>query len=400
MPKKNLLFISASLYCGGAEKALISLLQSINYSKYNVDLFLFKHEGDFFADIPKEVKLLPEPTNTRFFDQSSIRALFLAIRQLNFKVFFAKMMHVYVYKRHKNGSIAEQYFWKYYQFCFKSIRKKYDVAIGFQEKNPIYFCVDKVKAKRKMGWIHTDLEKLQIDFKNEEYYFNALDNIVTVSDGLTERLRIKTPQFSNKICTIENIISSKVIFELASEQISLNFDSNYFNIIYVGRIAQEKGLFLGLEALNILIKKGCKVRWYLIGEGNKKEELLEEASDKDILENIFFLGLRNNPHPYVSKADCFLLPSYYEGKSISLEEAKILSKPIVVTNFSSAKDQIEDGYTGLIADMNPASIAVKLEQLIDDIDLRKGLIESLKNSVKGTEEEVSKFYDLINDEKC
>jgi glycosyltransferase involved in cell wall biosynthesis len=394
--KKNLLFIINNLNCGGAEKALVSLLQTIDYSKYAIDLFVFKHEGVFFENLPKEVVVLEEQTIVPYLYSSTKSAVLEALKSFNFRAIYLRIVLFVLSKKYKSGVLQEQYFWKYYAKALSKLEKEYDVAIGFQEKNPIYFCVDKVKAKSKIGWIHTDLENLQLDFDNDKYYFKKLNHIVTVSDGLTERLQSKLPEFSSKIITIENIISSKIITELSNEPINVNFDETYFNLIYVGRIAQEKGLFMGLEALKMLLEKGYKVNWYLIGDGNQKEALLNEAKRYGIENHLFFLGLKSNPYAYISKTTAFILPSFYEGKSISLEEAKLLHKPIVVTNFSSAKDQIKDGVTGLIADMDAISIAEKVEQLILNPSLQKDLSSNLKNTTFSTENEVTKFYNLIS----
>ena len=392
---KKILFVVNNLNCGGAEKALLSLLQTLDYSQVEVDLFVVKHEGVFFKSLPKEIKVLPEPKNIRFFYMSTIKSLFLSLVSLKFKVFYARIMLSLLAKKHKNGVVLEQYFWNYFSKIFTKLDDKYDVAIGFQEKTPIYFCIDKVNATKKIGWIHTDLEVLELDFNKDIEYFNKLDNIVTVSDGLTERLKLKLPQFKSKIATIENIISAKIISNLAKEIVAFNPDKNAFTIIFVGRIAKEKGLFLGLDAIEILINKNYKINWFLIGEGNMKEELRRQAIEKRIQNSIHFLGLKENPYPYLNKSDLFLLPSLFEGKSISLEEAKLLHKPIVITNFSSAKDQIEDGLNGFIAEMNSESIANAIEKLIVNKDLRDQFSTELAATTKGNESEITKFYQIL-----
>ncbi|WP_298392051.1 glycosyltransferase [Flavobacterium sp.] len=393
--KKSLLFVINNLNCGGAEKALVSLLQTIDYSKYAVDLFVFKHEGVFFENLPKEVCVLEEQKIVPYLYSSTTSAVLKALKSFNFRAIWLRLQLFLLSKKHQSGVAVEQYFWKYYAKGLSTLDKEYDVAIGFQEKNPIYFCVDKVKANIKIGWIHTDLVQLGLDFQHEQYYFDQLNHLVTVSEGLTDRLQQQQPQFQSKIITIENIISSKVLTDLSQEPTATTFDSNYFNIIYVGRIAKEKGLFMGLEALKILVEQGYAVRWYLIGEGNQKEQLLLDAARYGIASHLFFLGLKSNPYPYISKASAFLLPSFFEGKSISLEEAKLLHKPIVIADFSSAKDQIEHGVTGLIAAMNPTSIAEKLAQFITDERLRNEVSINLKNTTFGTENEVTKFYQLL-----
>lgn len=396
--KKNILFIINNLNVGGAEKALVSLLQTFDYNKYNVDLFVFNHEGIFFESIPKQVKILPPQKRVPYFYQSSLSALLLALKKFDYKAIYSKLMHIVLSKYYKSGVLVEQYFWKHYSVSLEKLEKKYDVAIGFQEKNPIYFCIDKVNATKKIGWIHTDLETLGIDFNHEKHYFNKLDKIVLVSQGLQQRLSKKLPQFALKIVSIENIISKKTIQHLAEQKTDFIFNQDTFNILFVGRIAQEKGLFLALDALEILVNKGYKINWYLIGEGNKKQELIAQATAKNILQNIHFLGLKNNPYPYIKQADMFILPSFYEGKSISLEEAKLLCKPIVITNFSSANDQIQDGKNGFIAQMNPQSIAQNIEKFLQNKELQNQFSLELFKSASGNEKEIEKLYQLIENE--
>lgn len=163
--RKSVLFIMNKLVCGGAEKSLISVLQSIDYSKYKVDLFLFKHEGIFLSKLPKEVNLLPEPENYKYFDMPFKKSLIELIKNKKYKIAYNRIVLGYLAKTEKNGALVEQRFWNYLARSIDEINKQYDVAIGFQEKNPIYYCVKKVKADRKIGWIHTDYNKLSFDSK-------------------------------------------------------------------------------------------------------------------------------------------------------------------------------------------------------------------------------------------
>ena len=153
---------------------------------------------------------------------------------------------------------------------------------------------------------------------------------------------------------------------------------------------------MAIDAIEILVKKNLKIKLCLVGEGNLKNELIKYAKQKNLENNIIFLGVQSNPYPLISQANVFLMSSFYEGKSIALEEAKILHKPIVITNFSSAKDQIKDNETGLIADMNAESIAEKLQYLYNDRALQEKLISHLKKEKLGNENEVEKLYQLIN----
>ncbi|ENQ3106081.1 glycosyltransferase [Bacillus cereus] len=395
--KKKLLFVMNNLTCGGAEKSLISLLETIDYSLYNVDLFLFKHEGIFINKLPKEVRLLQGPMNYKYFDMPIKKSLMELIKKRDFKTSFYRMVLGYLAKTENNGAIIEQKVWKYMSRSIDEINKEYDAVIGFQEKNPIYFCVDKVKANRKIGWIHTDYNKLGIDFRKEKVYFGQLDYIVTVSEELVNILKSNFPEYEEKFVCIHNIVSSKMIRKMSLEQVEFKTEGDKsISLISVGRLAKEKGLDISLEAVDRLVKKGYDIKWYLIGEGNVRKELERSIKERKLEERIILLGLKENPYPYIRQSDIYIQTSRYEGKSISIDEAKILAKPIVITNFETADNHIKNHIDGLIAEMDSISVADHLEKLINDEMLRRKFINSLTEEELGTEDEIGNLYKLIN----
>ncbi|MBT2709486.1 glycosyltransferase [Pseudomonas sp. ISL-84] len=394
--KRNILFVMNHLVCGGAEKSLLSLLEAMDYSKYNVDLYLFSHKGLFLNKIPKEVTLLPEPENYKYFNMAFKTATEELIKKRKINTAFNRSILGFLAKTEKNGAVMEQKFWRYLSKSINKIDKDYDIAIGFQEKNPIYFCVDHVKAKVKIGWIHTDYKKLGIDPEKDKTYFAELDYIVTVSEDLVHILKEQFPESKNKINFIYNIISSSAINKMSLEKVNLKtVNDSSTSIISVGRLAKEKGLDITLDAIDILVKKGYDIKWYLIGEGNVKSELEKSIKIRKLEERVVFLGMKENPYPYINIADIFIQSSRYEGKSISINEAKILGKPIVITNFDTAKSHIKDDYNGLIADMDSVSVANNIERLIKEDDLRKKFKINLEKEKLGTENEIEKLYELI-----
>lgn len=400
--KKNILFIINHLVCGGAEKSLISLLETLDYSKYNVDLFLFKHQGLFMNKLPKDVNLLPEPSNYKYFDMPIKSASIELLKNRDFKTAFNRGVLGYFAKTEHNGAIMEQKFWRFLATSINELSKQYDVAIGYQEKNPIYFCVDHVNAKTKIGWIHTDYNKLGISPEKDKKYFSKLDYLVTVSEDLVAILQAQFPENKAKIKCIHNIISSSMIHKMSLEQVEFKKeDDDSISLISVGRLAKEKGHDITLEALHILINKGYNLIWYVIGEGNVKPKLEKSIRENKLDDRVIFLGLKENPYSYIRKADIFVQTSRYEGKSISINEAKILAKPIVITDFETATSHIQHNYNGIIAEMDALSIANELERLILDEDVKNKLIINLKKEDLGTENEIDKLYELIeHNEVC
>ncbi|MDE5413796.1 glycosyltransferase [Alkalihalobacterium chitinilyticum] len=392
--KKDLLFILNNLNCGGAEKALISLLETIDYTRFNVDLFLFKHEGLFFNKIPQQVNIIKEPSNYSYFDMPIKKALLQSTKKGNLRLMWSRLQAGYIFKTEVNPARCEQKVWKYIQKNLDNLDKEYDVAIGYLEKNPIYFCLDNVKANLKLGFIHNDYDKLGMDPMIDNKYFNKLDKVITVSNECANVLKQRFPQYKEKVEVMYNIVSPSLIQKMSLQK--LDDPQDGIKIVSVGRLNKQKGFELAIDACEKLVHQGYQVRWDVVGEGQERSELEKLIKDKK-LENIFILhGLKENPYPYVRAADIYVQPSRFEGKSIAIDEAKILQKPIITTNFTTAKDQINHEETGLIVEMNGEAIAKGVQRLIDDKTLKNKLIKNLTQEKLGTEEEILKLYDIIN----
>jgi glycosyltransferase involved in cell wall biosynthesis len=391
--KKKLLFIMNSLTCGGAEKALVSLLQAIDYSKYEVDLYLFKHEGLFMGNIPKEVTLLSEPIAYRFFDMPFKDAVLRALKMGRFDIMMSRIFMTYIYKTENDPSVKEQKAWRYIAKCIKPINKKYDFAAGYLQRSPDYFCAEKVNAGKKAGFIHTDYGNINIDVAIDRQYLSKLDKIFTVSETCKINFLKKLPELQNKVEVMYNILSPKTIEDLALELIPVKGFGH--TIVSLGRLHPAKGYDLAIKACGILKNRGYKINWRIIGEGDERAKLEQLVKDEN-LENEFIInGVMSNPYPYVKDADVYVQTSRFEGKSIAIDEAKILGVPIVVTNFETAKDQISDGENGLITDMNPEAVAGAIEKLLTRSDLRNHFIQNLSQENLGNQDEMNKLYTFI-----
>lgn len=391
--KKQLLFVMNNLKVGGAEKALVSLLQTIDYDKHDVDLFLFEHDGLFLKSVPHQVNILPAPDNYRYFEMplgASVKALLLKGK---IGLALARIGFGYVYRTKKIGTQQEQFSWKYLRAAMPKLSKEYDAAIGYLEKRPNYFCIDQVDAKVKIGFIHNDYNKLQMDAGFDLPYFKQFDHIFTISEQCEAILKENFPSVADKFSIMYNIVSPAALRTLAETPI--DFPKRGVTLVTVGRLQPQKGFDMAVEALKILVDKGHDVYWYILGEGEQRAMLTEKAAALGLAERFVLLGIRENPYPYVKAADIYVQPSRFEGKSIAIDEAKILAKPIVVTNFPSVVDQIEDRRNGLIVGMTAEAIASGIEALIENPSLSQTLEANLSREKLGTEAEIQKLYDAI-----
>jgi glycosyltransferase involved in cell wall biosynthesis len=395
--KKKLLFIIPSLSAGGGEKSLVNLLSQIDFNRYKVDLFLFNHEGIFMEFVPKEVNIIPLPRLFQIFLNPLLTSVIKLLFKGEFSLLFSRILFAITNRRSENTSIREQRNWKHISKALEKLEGKYDTAIGFLEKSATYFCVDKVEAANKIGWIHIDYDQLGMDPLFDVHYFNNLNKLVTVSEECATILQNRFPCQSHKIEVVYNIVSPDIINNMANQvnNVFHKDTEDEITILSIGRLHYQKGFELAIESCKLLVRKGYKVRWYVIGEGTERKKLTNLIKKNGLEKNFLLLGLKPNPYPFIKQADIYAQTSKFEGKSIAVDEAKILCKPIIVTNYSTAMDQINDGRNGLIVEMDPHKIAKGIERLINDKTLRKQIIKNLSKEKIGTEEEINKLYEVI-----
>ena len=395
--KKKLLFIIPSLDAGGGEKSLVNLLNQIDYSKYEVDLFLFSHGGIFTKFLPNEVNILDLSKNYIDFMLPLRKSIINMLKRGKISLILNRLLFAYVNNTKQNLMNIEQYNWKYLSGSLDRLDNQYDVAIAFLEKTSIYYCVEKVNATKKFGFIHNDYDKMQMDSKVDINYFKKLDKILTVSEECLTVLKNRFPSEADKMDIMYNIVSPTMINKMANME-----NRDLFNrknkekiIVSIGRLHYQKGFELAIEACKKLVDNNYKVRWFVIGEGPERDNLARLIRENGLEDKFILLGLKSNPYPYIKQADIYAQTSRFEGKSIALDEAKILAKPIIITNYSTAKDQIDNGIDGIIVDMDSSSICKGIEKLINDIELNNEISSNLKKEKLGTESEINKLYSMI-----
>lgn len=393
--KKQILFVIPSLSAGGGEKSLVNLLHTIDFDRYQVDLVLLHKSGIFLKILAPQVNIVEMGGDYKIFQKGLGQSVKQALLQLKWKLATNRILFALKNKSEKNKAIAEQLGWKFMAASIKPLEKHYDAAIGFLEKSSIYFVVDKVKANNKIGFIHNDYEKLGLDAKLDKPYFSKLDALVTVSEACEKSLKRIFPEIEKNISVMYNIVSPKLIHDLADSEMPAEIKPNTLSLLSIGRLQAQKGFDMAIDACEILVRNGHDIKWYIIGEGEDRQKLQAKIDEKNLTSHLLLLGLRENPYPYLKHSLIYVQTSRYEGKSIAIDEAKIMAKPIVVTNFSTVNDQIQQDVNGIITDMDPQSIADGIQATITNIALRDRLSENLRKEDLSTESEIETLYNLI-----
>lgn len=392
--KKKLLFVIPSLDAGGAEKSLVNLLNVLDFSQYEVDLFLFSKKGLFLNQVPKEVNFVDGGIDFETFKKPLLKSVFSFLLKGKFELVKARFDFYKTNKNISNKAVAEQNSWKFMEKSLLKISKKYDAAIAYLEKSSVYFVAEKTRANKKLAWIHTDYETSGMNPDFDRSFFSQMNALITISENCKRSLQKHFQECRTEI--IENISSAKLIDKLSQEKIQIE-NTAPTKILSVARLSKEKGIDIAVETAKILKEKKLNFVWEIIGSGSEKENLEKQISELGLGNSFKLLGLKENPYPYLKNCDVYVQPSRCEGKSIAIDEALILKKLIVVTNFSTAKDQIADRKNGLIAEMNPQSLAEKILEIFNNSKLRSEILNYLNSKNYSNEWEIEKLYKLIND---
>ena len=392
---KRILFVIPSMRIGGAEKSLANLLNLIDLNEYDINLLMFKPEGDFLQQIPSGIHILKTDPSL-FYAYKCDKNVFsckAGIRSEILRIFSTGVCKILY------GNCARQKRWtKFYKTLLPKLDSEYDVAIGYLEGDASYYVIDKVNAKRKILWVHSNFENIK---KNEDAaaykeYFCKADKVVSISDKCVQVLQNNYPDMKNKFVFLTNLTSSIVLSNTAKADIDEVFSKDDFNIVSVGRLTEAKGFDMAIDALKILKDHKVPVHWWIIGDGELRKCLEKQAKDNSVEEYLTFLGFKANPYPYMNKADLIVQTSRWEGKSVVLDEAKILGKPILATDYATVKDQVENGKEGVIVEMDAESIAREIEHLVEDESVLNGIRNYLMARNYGNQSEIVKYYKLFD----
>lgn len=393
MQKKKILIAINSLHVGGAEKSLVSFLNELDYTKYEVDLQMFNLEGDFLCLLNGNVGVLDKLDFINFCNQTFIKQLF----SFKYKYLISRMKLSLDLRIKFNDKLHDsQIYWKNCSNCFENNSTKYDVALGWGQGLPTYYVIEKVNAIKKFALVNVNYELAGYNSLFDIEYYSCLNNIIIVSNELMRIFKNSFPSLVEKMKVIYDINSYKTIKKLSEEKLIVDYNDEITNIITVGRMSKQKGYDLAVETAKVLMDKGLQFKWYFIGDGPERENLEKLINKYELRKYVVLEGLQKNPYKYINNADIYVQTSRFEGYCLTLAESRMLNKPIVTTNFDVVHDQMKNEINGLIVDMNPVDIAKAIIRLLNDNELRNHLITNLKKEKKGNEEEIIKFYKLFD----
>ena len=395
---KNILISSFDMEVGGVERSLISMLNNFDYKNYNINLMLYSHTGDFMNLIPKEVNLLEEnhkyatyrkPIKNILLEKNFLIAISRIMANLNSRI-VSKIIGV-----DEIGYYQMQLMWKYALPFLPKLEKEYDVAISYLW--PHYFVAEKVNAKKKIAWIHTDYSVIETDIKEDLRIWNKFDYIFAVSEECRKSFLKKYKSLEEKVIVMENITSPDFIKVMSNERVDDEFiKDKSFKLLSVARLSHAKGIDNAVKALRLLHDRGFKdIKWYVVGYGGDEQMIKNLIKENDLEDSFILLGKKTNPYPYMKECDLYVQPSRYEGKAVTVGEAQILGKAVMITNYETAKSQLVNGVDGYITELSVNGIADGIEKLYREDEFRNNLSYNCKNINYANYDELEKLYKLF-----
>ena len=405
--KPHILINMHYLEIGGAETALIGLLNALNPKRVDVDLFLHDHRGEMIQFVPEWVNVLPPITEYTMLERP-IKEL---VKRGHWLIAGARLWAKYISKKAYKKSHSSlpnagifHYIAKYTTPLLPKINPTvtYDLAISFL--NPHQTTAQKVNARKRIAWIHTDYTKIWVDANDELPVWSKYDYIASISPDVTKTFLQTFPSLANtnKIIEIENILSPAFVRRRADIKNVEGEMSKYggeVKLLSIGRFSEAKNYDNMPDICQRMVKEGVDVKWFIIGFGGDEQLIRRKIEEAGMLEHVIILGKRSNPYPYIKACDIYVQPSRYEGKSVTVREAQMLCKPVVVTNYPTASSQIKNGIDGVIVPMDNEGCARGLAEVVTDKALQERLVDYLKKHDYGNESEVDKVYRIAEEAK-
>ena len=390
--------------------SLIGLLGALDYSLVDVDLFVYRHSGELMDAIPPRVHLLPEVPEYAQIERPMKDVLKdgylrMVTARLRAKCQFAR------YRRRKkpvDGSAVFSYVSRNVTPLLPAINpeKDYDLAVSFLAPHDIV--LSKVRARRKACWVHfesdthgyntRDYSRIDVDEEVELPIWNGYDNIVAVSDAVSDAFAARFPSLKGKMETMENILSPSFVKRRADAftvENEMPEEEGFTLLLSVGRFTEAKNYDNVPDICRRIIMAGVPVRWYIIGFGGAGTLIRQRISEAGMEANVIILGKRANPYPYFKACDIYVQPSRYEGNAVTVREAQILDKPVVITDYPTSRDQVMDGEDGVIVPLDNEGCAEGIVRFIRDTGLRDRVSSNLLSLDRSNSAAIGKLYALL-----
>jgi len=376
---KNILFVINTLGQAGAETAMLELFRNMDPKEYKISLYVLMGQGEMISSVPEHVSVLNKTFDERpvlsqagkgNMRKTVLKAMFRRGNIFRALPYLVKNFFSMV-KRKK--VLVEKLLWRILAMGADRFDEEYDLAVAYLEGGSAYYVADYVKAKKKASFIHVDYEKAGYTRSLDRNCYVGFDQVFTVSDEVKKSFLNAYPECQDKTEVFHNILNPETIIEKSTRDNGFEDSYDGMRLLTVGRLTTQKAFEVSIDAMKLLKNAGEKVRWYVLGEGDQRKKLEDKIEKLGLTEDFILLGATSNPYPYMRQADIYVHCSRFEGKSIAIQEAQILGKPMVVSDCSGNREQVIQGVDGILCDFNAEAICKSIKELLKDEEKRTAM---------------------------
>lgn len=353
--KKVFIFIHQCVLSGGVEIVFHTLLNNLPVDEYDITVLSVMGylKGDF------EDKLYPSQVKRRCLMWDEFSKTSVVKR-------FCQKFH-------------NRFFPRFYKWWLKF--KKFDVAIAAQEGMYASFVIDNVIARKKILWIHNDIDICHWTLSHfgtieaEREYYGRFNHIICVSESVAESMSRVFGKLNN-LCVHHNPIDTRKIDMMLQKSTPAHPGDVWF--VCVGRLVEQKGFDRLIRVCSRLVIEGYQFYVSILGDGQDRN-LLEDMLKEYKVKNVELLGYKPNPFVYMRAADWFLQTSRHEGFGLALYEAAYCGVPVITTDVAGARELLGDSEYGIVAPNSEDGIYNAMKRVLDMHELHdkyKTMIET------------------------
>ena len=371
--KKKIIFVTRSLWIGGIETALVNLINRMDSRKYDITCLILQDEKPMAQRLPGHCRLLvADREHTVSFPETyRFSRLFHLTEETESpsRLHRAMMWLVPAIKWVENRL--------YIRYIRKQLQNEhFDTCIIYSDV-AAETAVRAVDAEKFLMFYHHGAMRRVY---HDEIGYRRSEKIIAVSRHQAEKLCAFRPKYAHKIVTVHNLVDAERIREKGSEPVQESFLPERFNIVSCGRVSREKGMDLAVEACAKLVAAGYKhIHWWIVGGGPAESEVRGKIRQLGMERYVTMLGMKDNPYPYIAKADLYVQPSRFEAFGLTIAEALVLEKPVVSTDNGGAGEILQLGITGLLCPISSEGIAETIEKLLSHPEDLERLRENVRS---------------------
>lgn len=381
---------------GGVQRSLLNLVNELEKRDYEIEFFIVIPEGDLMEDIPKEIKVntplkmniyLFKIYHTKFADIVSFKSPIKSFIKILFSTF--------------NFLGVRKILYSFLTIGIKS-QSKYDLVISFDGIPDVTddIVLKKFNNTQKIAWVHSDASKFGHSKMFIEKHYEKFDSIAIVSESCKNIFIDLFPKYKNKCNVVYNTFNIAEIRKKGENCNPYNaFDGVTF--VTVGRLDNfSKRIDRILSVSKLLLEENYNnFRWYIVGDGPDYNTYKDFIESNCLQKNVFLVGSKKNPYPYMKYANYFVMASDFEGYPMTLRESLILGIPCITVNFNSASEAVLENITGIITKKSTLHLYDKIKYVLDNPSLNEHLQEKIKELDVSNQLPLDQFFKMVKNLK-